>query len=139
MHRRNVLIAIGGALVAPFALGAAARACGPETAFTKPIRFAPGAHEARIHQTIKIDLTHEWVLIGKRGQKVEIALDAQLKSGVTVMPDEAGGAKPRWGSSPKDGQFVKKWAGTLPKSGRMLIEVSTQSKADSYTLAVKLA
>ena len=139
MHRRNVLIAIGGALFAPLALGAAARACGPEAAFTKPIPFAHGAHEAKIRQTIKSDLVHEWVLNGKPGQKVEIVLDAKKKSGVTIMPDEAGGAKPRWGSSPKDGQFVKKWAGTLPKSGRMLIEVSTQSKLDSYTLAVKLA
>ena len=137
MHRRNVLFVIGGALAAPFALGAAARACGPTPAFTKPIRFAPGSREARIRQTIKGDYTHEWVLRGRPGQKVEIALEAK-KSGVTLMPDEAGGAKPRWGASPKDGQFVKKWTGALPKSGRMLIEVSTEAARENYTLAVKL-
>jgi len=136
MHRRNVLVLVSGAVLAPLALGSVARACGPEAAFTKPIRFAPGAHEARIRQTVKADLTHEWVLSGKPGQKVEIVLDAKRKSGLTLMPDEAGGTKPRWGAAPKDGQFVKKWAGTLPKSGRMLIEVSTQSNHDSYTLAV---
>lgn len=138
MHRRNVLALIGGAVAAPFALSTAAHACGPEAAFTKPVRFAPGAHEAKIRQTIKGDFTHEWVLSGKPGQKVEIVLDAK-KGGVTLMPDEAGGAKPKWGAAPKDAQFVKKWSGTLPKSGRMLIEVTTQANRENYTLAIKRA
>ena len=138
MHRRNFLTFIGASLAAPFVLTAAARACGPEREFTKPIRFAPGSHEAKIRHTIKGDFTHEWVLKGKPGQKVEIVLEAK-KSGVTLMPDEAGGAKPRWGAAPKNGQFVKKWSGTLPKSGRMLIEVTTEANRENYTLAVKLA
>ncbi|MGH7004640.1 MAG: hypothetical protein ACREIP_11885, partial [Alphaproteobacteria bacterium] len=81
--------------------------------------------------------THEWVLRGHPGQKVEITLEAK-KSGVTLMPDEAAGTKPKWGAAPKDGSFVKKWAGALPKSGRMLIEVSTEASRENYKLVVKL-
>ncbi|MND05686.1 hypothetical protein D3C83_266290 [compost metagenome] len=54
------------------------------------------------------------------------------------MPDEAAGGKPKWGAPPKNGAFVKTWAGTLPKSGRLLIEVSTEARSETYTLVVKL-
>ena len=138
MHRRDALMLVGAAIAAPFALTAAARACGPSPQFTKPIAFAPGRKEATIHNALKGDFTHEWILKGLAGQKVEIALEAK-KSGVTLMPDEAGGAKPRWGNSPKDGSYVKHWSGNLPKSGRMLIEISTEAARDNYTLTVKLA
>mgnify|MGYP000844807110 CR=1 FL=1 len=138
MNRRNVLLVLGGACAASFAFGAAAQACGPEPAFTKPVRFAPGSNEASIRQTIKGDHTHEWVLTGKPGQKVEIALDAR-KSALTLMPDEAAGGKPKWGAAPKDGRGVKRWSGTLPKSGRLLIEVTTEAGRDSYALAIKRA
>ena len=137
MNRRNVLVMFGAALAAPLALASAARACGPSPAFTKAVPFPAGSKDAKIRQTIKGDYTHEWVLKGQPGQKVEIALDA-TKSGVTLMPDTAKGPKPNWGVAPKDGSFVRKWAGTLPKSGRMLIEVSTETSRETYTLVVKL-
>lgn len=137
MNRRNALMMFGAALAAPLALATAARACGPEPAFTKPVRFPVGSKEAKIQQTIKGDYTHEWVLRGQPGQKVEIVLDAK-KSGFTLTPDESTDAKPKWGAALKDGSFVKKWAGTLPKSGRLLIEVSTEASREAYTLAVKL-
>ena len=137
MHRRDVFMLFGAVLAAPFALSAAARACGPSPQFTKPIAFGPGRKEATIHNALKGDFTHEWIVKGHAGQKVEIKLEAK-KSGVTLMPDEANGAKPKWGNSPKDGSYVKHWAGTLPKSGRMLIEVSTEAARDNYTLMVKL-
>src|SRR5262249_39056167 len=53
MHRRQALLLLGSAIAAPFALGATARASGPEREFQKPIRFAPGTHEARIQRSIK--------------------------------------------------------------------------------------
>jgi len=138
MNRRNVLVMFGAALAAPVALATAARACGPEPAFTKDVRFPAGSKEAKIRETIKGDYTHEWVLKGQPGQKVEIVLEA-AKSGVTLMSDTAKGPKPNWGVAPKDGSFVKKWAGALPKSGRLLIEVSTETSREAYTLVVKLA
>ena len=141
MQRRNVLMLIGASLAAPFALAAAqkAGACGPEPQFTKQIPFAPGSKEAKIERTIKGDFTHEWIVRGQPGQKVEITLEAK-KSGVTMMPDNAGPKDkgPMWGAAPKDGAFVKYWTGEMPKSGRMLIEVSTEESNDTYTLVVKL-
>jgi len=139
MNRRQILAMFGAAMAAPAALATAARACGPSPAFTKALPIPPGRKEAKIQNTIKGDVTHEWILHGQPGQRVEITLDAK-KSGVTLMPDEAAAAKkPSWGAAPKDGSFVKKWAGTLPKSGRLLIEVSTEASREAYTLVVKLA
>jgi hypothetical protein len=87
----------------------------------------PGREEAKIQNAIKGDVTHERILRGQPSQRVEIALEAK-KSGVTLMPDEAAAAEnPSWGAAPKDGSFVKKWAGTPPKPGRLLIEVSTEA------------
>ncbi len=138
MHRRDVLVLIGGAAAAPFALVPAARACGPERAFTKPIRFAPGANEARIKHTVKSDVTHEWVLSGKSGQKVEIMLEAK-KSSFSLSPDLAFNGKPRWGNALKDARSIRTWSGTLPASGRMLIEVMTEASRETYALAIKRA
>ena len=138
MHRRNVLVLIGGALAAPFALSAAAQACGPEREFQKPLRLAPGAGEAKIRHTIKGDLTQEYVLHGKPGQKVEIALDAK-KTTFSLSPDLAPNGKPRWGNALKDARSVRTWSGTLPKSGRMLIDIQTEANRDSYALTVKRA
>jgi len=136
MNRRNLLVLIGGAFAAPFAVSAAAQACGPERAFQKPIRFAPGANEAKVRHAIKSDLTHEWVLHGKPGQKVEITLDAK-KSSFSLSPDLAVKGAPRWGNALKDGGSVRTWSGALPKSGRMLIDIQTEAERESYTLAVK--
>ncbi len=139
MNRRHVLAMFGAVAAAPFALATAARACGPSPAFTKALPIPPGRKEATIRNTIKSDDTHEWILKGQPGQRVEIALEAK-KSGVTLMPDEAAVTKnPAWGAAPKDGAFVKKWAGALPKSGRLLIEVSTEARREAYMLTVKLA
>jgi hypothetical protein len=136
MNRRNLLVLVGGAFATPFALGAAAQACGPERAFQKPIRLAPGGHEAKVSHAIKSDLTHEWVLHGRAGQKVEITLDAK-KSSFSLSPDLAVKGPPRWGNALKDGGSVRTWSGTLPKSGRMLIEVMTDAARDNYTLAIR--
>jgi len=137
MNRRHVFALFGASIVAPLAFASAARACGPSPAFTKTLPLA-GNKETTIKNVIKSDVTHEWILRGQPGQRVEVALEAK-KSGVTLMPDKAAAAKkPSWGAAPKDGAFVKKWAGTLPKSGRLLIEVSTEANREAYTLVVKL-
>lgn len=137
MNRRQVLALFGASIVVPLAFASAARACGPAPAFTKTLPLA-GRKETTIKNVIKSDITHEWILRGEPGQRVEVSLEAK-KSGVTLMPDQAAATKkPNWGAAPKDGAFVKKWAGALPKSGRLLIEVSTEANREAYTLVVKL-
>lgn len=137
MNRRQIFALFGASIVAPLAFSSAARACGPAPAFTKTLPMA-GRKETTIKNVIKSDVTHEWILRGQPGQRVEVTLEGK-KSGVTMMPDEAAATKkPQWGAAPKDGSFVKKWAGALPKSGRLLLEVSTEANRDSYTLVVKL-
>lgn len=139
MNRRSFFVLCAGAAAAPLVLSAGpALACGQEPAFTKPLRFAPGSTATSVKHTIDDEHTHEWVLTGKPGQPVEIAIAAK-KSGVTLMPDSAGAPnKPQWAAAPKNGQFVKRWKGVLPKTGRMLIEVTTEAKKEAYTLDVRL-
>jgi hypothetical protein len=140
MNRRKALTLLGLSAALGLAGGWGARramACGPEAEFTKPIKFEPGRNSVEIKRSIKGDRTHEWIVTGKPGQVVQISIDAK-KSKFTVTPDTKTEKQPVWGSALKSGSDVKSFAGKLPASGRMLIEVWTSGGGDSYVLGVTL-
>lgn len=141
MNRRQFFAFLGSsaALGTVFAASSAS-ACGPEPAFTRNLRFAPGSNVAQVKMRITLDNTHEFVLRGKPGQKFDIKLDAK-QARFSVMPgvDPAKKDDPKWGDTMKGGEYVKTFSGVLPKSGRVLIEVSTTSKGENYTMDVTLA
>ena len=141
MNRRQFFAFLGSsaALGTVFAASSAS-ACGPEPAFTRNLKFAAGSNATQVKMRITLDNTHEFVLAGKPGQKFDIKLDAK-QARFSVMPGAVRAKKddPEWGETMKGGEYVKSFSGVIPPAGRVLIEVSTTSKGEMYTMDVSRA
>jgi hypothetical protein len=138
MQRRALFLLLAAVLTAPLAFGAnSANASSDIIEFTKPIVFAPGSDQVVIRRTLGFFRAHVWVITGRPGQRVTIALRTKGPT-FLVLYDKKGGSKPSWDWNRREGHQLRSWTGMLPKSGRIKIEISGSSEGGArYELLVK--
>lgn len=87
---------------------------------TVPVHFAKGAHSAKVDGTFSGYDSINYTLGAKEGQTMTVAIAGSNNANFNVF---APGDKPGQATALGSGYVGSQWQGTLPKSGKYLIQV----------------